>query len=188
MRLKDDKLERCELDNASLRRKVHELEGRLDEVETHKRSSNLVISGNALSGLSNDNLSNSVAQLLRREIKYELSSSNILSVYRIGNKPAVQSPDHRSLMLKLHDDGIKRDIQSACRSVKPTNLYANDDLTPLRANLLYLLRRAKRRANSRVIACGSSNGNVYAFIKPTDESARNRKVHVKSMDRLESLL
>ena len=90
-------------------------------------------------------------------------------------------------MLKLHDDGIKRDIQSACRSVKPSDIYANDDLTPLCANQLYLPRRAKRKANSKIVACGSSNGNIYAFIKCPKESAGSQKVYIKSMDRLESL-
>ena len=65
MRDRDARLKRCELDNAAIRRKVYELEGYLDKVETHNRNSNLIISGRTLSCLSNDNLSNSVTRILR---------------------------------------------------------------------------------------------------------------------------
>ena len=187
VRVRDARLERCEQDNAGLKKKVNELEGRLDEVETRNRASNLIISGKTLSGLSNDNLSHSVTQLLRNKIQYELSPNNIVSAYRIGSRPPAQSPDHRNVMLKLHEGSVKRDIQSACRIVKPSELYTNDDLTPHRANLLYLLRRAKRRANGKIVACGSADGSVYAFIRSTGESTRNQKVYIKSMERLVSL-
>ena len=90
-------------------------------------------------------------------------------------------------MPKLLDVTTKRDILLACRTVRPSDLYTNDDLTPLRANLLFLLRRAKSRANGKIVTCGSSNGNVYAFIKPPGELARNQKTYIKSMERLESL-
>ena len=176
VRAKDTRLEKCERENEILRKKLNELEGRMDDMEIQGRSKNIIISGKTVNNLENDNLSQSAVQLLRSKIRYELSPSNIVSVYRIGAKSSVQSPDHRRLMLKLRDESTKLDILSACRSVKPADLYANDDLTPLRASLLYLLRRAKSRSNGKLVACGSWNGNVYAYIKPPNGTARNQNL------------
>ena len=99
----------------------------------------------------------------------------------------MQSTDSRGLMLKLRDVNTKQDMQSACRTLRPADLYANDDLTPTRANLLYLLRRAESKSNGRIVACGSLNGTVYALFSPLSDSARKQKVFINTMDRLESL-
>ena len=187
VRSRDVRLEQCEEENKMLKKKLNELEGRFDDLETKNRCKNLIISGRTLGSLANDNLPLSAIQLLRSKIQYEHSSVNILSAYRVGARSSVQSPDLRSLMLKLRDEDTKRDILSACRTVKPSDLYANDDLTPLRANMLYLLRRAKSKSSGKLVACGSSNGNVYAFIKPPNDSGRNQKVYIKTMDKLKSL-
>ena len=90
-------------------------------------------------------------------------------------------------MLKLRDEETKQDIKAAFRSVKPPGIYSNDDLTPLRAKLLYLLRRARPMAGGKLVACGSTNGSVYALIKPPDSTARNQRLIVNTMDKLESL-
>ena len=45
VRTRDEKLKKNELENSTLKKKVHELEGRLDVIETQNRSSNLVLSG-----------------------------------------------------------------------------------------------------------------------------------------------
>ena len=166
VRIRDVRLEKCEEENKILKRKLTDLESRLDDVENQNRDKNLIISGGTLTSLSDNNLSFSVIQLFRQKIQYELSPDKIQAAYRVGVRSSVQSPDSRNLMLKLNDEGIKQDIISACRTVRPPDLYANDDLTPFRARLLYLLRRAKSKSNGKLVACGSSKGNVYAFIKP----------------------
>ena len=184
---KTARLEKCEEENKVLREKLVKLEAHVDDVETQYRNKNLVISGKKLAGLSGDNLANSAVQLLRQHVQYELSPEKIVSVYRLGARPQGQTPDKRSFILKLKDEDTKRDLLSAFRAVKPTDLYGNDDLTPTRARLLYLLRQAKKKTNGKMVACGSINGIVYAFIKPPSSSARNQKVYVKDMASLESL-
>ena len=37
------------------------------------------------------------------------------------------------------------------------------------------------------MACGSTDGNVYAFLRPLNPSAKNQKVYVNSMQKLEQL-
>ena len=107
--------------------------------------------------------------------------------HRIGARFSRQSPDNRKILVKLCDEETKRDILSACRTVKPPDMFANDDLTPMRAKILYLLRQAKAKSGGKLVTCGSSSGNVYAFIKPPDSTSKNQKIYVKTMDKLESL-
>ena len=76
---------------------------------------------------------------------------------------------------------------SAFRTIKSSKLYANDDLTSHRAKLLYLLRVAKRKYSTKITACGSMDCNVYAFLKPSNPSARNQRVFINSMKKLEEL-
>ena len=159
----------------------------MDDIESQSRSNNLIISGGVLIGMSSDKISQSFVQLFKQKVGVELPHENILSSYRIGAKKLGQAPDSRKLLIKLRDGDTKRDILSAFRTKKPADFYANEDLIPLRAKLLYLLRRAKPRSNGKLVACGSSNGNVYAFIKPINDAPRNQKIFVKNMDKLESL-
>ena len=114
-----------------------------------------------------------IAELLERTLNYELSSSSLVSSYRLGVKPSGQSVDTRNILLVLRYYDTKRDIISACRMVKPKNFYDNDDLTPLRSELLYVIRQAKKRHPSKIVACGSHDGKVFMFLKPPNPSARN---------------
>ena len=115
MRSKDARLQKCDEENELMRKRIIELEGRFDDVESQTRTKNVILSGKALNGLANDNLSNSVIQLLRNKVQYELVPDNILTAYRIGVRPPMQTADSRGLMLKLRDVSSKRDTQSSQR-------------------------------------------------------------------------
>ena len=145
--IKNARLSKCEEENRDLRGRVEEMESRLDDVESQGRCKNVIISGGVLADLPDGNLTEFCIQLLRQRVQYNLPNTEVLSSYSIGKKPTGQSPDTRNLMLELRDSRTKSDIIHACRTTKPTNMYANEDLIPLRAKLLYLLRRAKHKAN-----------------------------------------
>ena len=131
--------------NARLEARVINLEDRLDVLEMANRRSNLILSGDAVANISpSDNLNNVIAPLLRSTIQYELQETELISVIRLGVKPSVPSLDKRSILVKLQNEDTKRDILVACRRVRPRGLYANEDLTPHRASLLFALRRAKK--------------------------------------------
>ena len=98
----------------------------------------------------------------------------------------VQGADKRNIMLKLCNSEIKKDILGACRGVKPLGLFINDDLIPSRATILFALRQAKKKFPSKIAAaCGSQDGRVFAFVKPPNPSAKNQKIFVNSMQKLE---
>ena len=186
IQLKNNRLEELEKENIDLRGSVTKLEERLDALESLGRGSNFVLSGATLPENAS-NLPQNVVELLRTAVQYQLPPQSIISAYRIGPRSATQSPDKRNVMIKLRDRETKRDIMSAFRTVKPKNLYANDDLTPQRARLLYLLRVAKRRCGGIITACGSIDGEVYVYLKPPNPTARSRRLLVNSMERLEDL-
>lgn len=79
-----------------------------------------------------------------------------------------------------------RDLLVACRTVKPQNIYINENLTPGRANILYTLRQAKKRFPGKLAACGSQDGRVYAWIKPKVATGKNTKVFINDKVKLET--
>lgn len=186
IKVKNEQLERCERENGELRCELAKLEERMDSLESHSRGSNMVLSGAVLPD-NPGNLTQSVFELLRNKVRYELSPHSILSVYRTGPKNVSQSPDNGKLMIKLRDQEVKKDIMSAFRTIKPSRLYANDDLTSHRAKLLHLLRVAKRKYSTKITACGSMDCNVYAYLKPPNPSARSQRVFINSMRKLDEL-
>ena len=187
MKIKSERLEKCEGENRVLREKVAKLESKLDDVKSQHRNKNLIISGNLHSHITGDNVPQAFVQFLHRELRYELPPSNIVAAYRIGARLPGQSVDNRSVMLKLRDDETKKDVKSAFRSIKPPNVYSNEDLPPSRARLLCLLRQAKKISKGKLTGCGSLNGNVFAYIVPTDATGKSQKVFVRTVEKLESL-
>ena len=75
----------------------------------------------------------------------------------------------------------------SCRRVKPANLYVNEDLTQVRASILYALRQTKRRHPAKVRGCGSRDGRVFLLLTPPNPAEHSRRVFVDNLDRLEEL-
>ena len=120
-------------------------------------------------------------------MQYKLSSEAILDAYRLGSKPLSQSLDNRKLMVRFRDRSARDDVLSACRRVKPSNLFANEDLIPSRSRILFVLRHVKKKSNGVIVACGSQNGKIFAFLKSSNSSAQNQKVFINSMKFLDQI-
>ena len=187
LKQRDIKIENLEKENRELKAKLHKTESRLDSLEANERLNNVVLSGRSLSTVKADLPSQGVIGLLRGRMQYELAPENILSVYRLGARTPAQAEDSRKIMLKLRDQQQKIDLLAACRRVKPTDMYANDDLTPIRSNILFNLRHAKRRSDGKIVSCGSIDGKVYAYIKPSSPMARNQRMFINDVEKLEEL-
>ena len=185
LRLRDEKMERLVKENEDLRAKLFKIERQQDEQEAYYRRNNVILSGDALASVTADIPAQGVIELLRSKIQYDLPLDNIISAYRLGARSSVQTGDRRMFMVKLCE-GRKNDIQAACRKVKPSGLYANDDLTPTRAKVLFLLRQAKKKSNGKVVSCGSIGGRVYAYVQPPDASSRSQRLFFNDVDKLES--
>ena len=109
--------------------------------------------------------------------------------HRLGKKPATQAPDRRNLIAKFCRRDIKHDLLKACRAMKPPNLFINESLTKTRNTALFGLRQARKKYPKVVAGCGSTDGRVYAWIKPPNsdaENAKNTRICINSRDKFET--
>ena len=184
LRARDDRMEKVEQENINLKAKLLKLEERLDNVESTNRSSNLILSGGELSSLSGD-ITTAVVGLLKRRVQYELPPESILATYRLGMKSLTQSSDSRRVMIRFRDKAVRDDVLSALKRMKPDNLYASEDLIPSRSKILFTLRHVKKKSNGLIVAVGSHNGRVFAYLKPPNPSASNQKLFIDNLDMLD---
>ena len=166
--LKDKKINDLEEQVCSMKHDMDALQKKIDDLDADGRSSTVIVSGSSLPSVMNDeNPVAVVCEVLKRDLKYEISPDNVVAGYRLGKRT-----DKPSILLNLRRRDIKNDLLRACKTVKPPNLYMNESLVPRRAHILYLLRRAKRRY-TEISACGSTNGRIYAYRRSTASSEKN---------------
>ena len=185
---KDSRMESLENENIQLKRRISTLEDRVESIEATNRCNNLVLSGEEVSSLSSANsLKQPVIDMLKRHLNYVLPESGLLTAFRLGAKSQSQAKDTRSVMMRLANADIKRDIISSCRTLKPANLFANDDLTPMKSSILYTLRQCKKRFPTKVAGCGSRDSRVFIYLKPPNPSARDQRVYIDNIFKLDEL-
>ena len=124
-----------------------------------------------------------VCDLLRDKLNLNVSNSDLSTCYRLGKQPITQKPDRRKIIVKLCRRDLKKDILSACKSIKP-NFYANEDLTQVKNSILFALRKIKREFPGSVKGAGSRDGRVYVQCKNSPPGSRDKKIHVNSYEHL----
>ena len=82
---------------------------------------------------------------------------------------------------------VKKDILAVFKRVKPFNLFANDDLTPLKSRVLYVMSQAKKEFPCKVKFCVSRDGKVFMFLQPPNPNARSQRVFISSMQQLNEM-
>ena len=138
-----------------LRIKVNKLEEKVDDAEAYERRDTLVFSGEAIPQASDDdNCTSIVCDLVKNKLKVKMTPTDISTAHRIGRRPQNQQADRRNIVVKLCRRDLKRDILFACRNIKP-NMYVNENLTPLRSTILYVLRQAKKSHGDKVKGCST---------------------------------
>lgn len=151
-----------------LRTKVDKLEEKIDDAEAYERRDTLVFSGEAVPQVTLDeNCTSIVCQLVKDKLKVQMSPTDISTAHRLGKKPSNQQQDKRNIIVKLCRRDLKRDILFACRSIRP-NMYVNENLTPIRSTILYVLRRARRTCGDKIKGCSSIGGRIFAWTKPQE--------------------
>ena len=187
IREKDEKIHQLEEKVTALERSVCVLGNRVEDLESEGRQTSVILSGSALppAPAAGEQSAQIACDLIKNKLKIVLTPESIVTSHRLGSRPPNQSPDKRSILLKLSHRERKRDLLSACRTVKPSGLYINESLTPARSKLLYSLRQLKKQFPTTVDGCGSQNGRIYAWIKTDIPSARNSKVFFSSFDDLD---
>ena len=182
---KNEKIAHLEQEVVTLKKQNDDLCDRLDSIESRERSDCVVVSGSSLPpGRKDENTLNIVSSLIANNLKVKLSEHDILSAYRLGRKTLSQQADLRRIVVRFSSIGVKRDLISSCRTVKPPGLYFNDYLTPTRSEILFTLRQAKRKHPYVIAAVGSQNNSVFAFLKSHNVNDKNFKVFINSKVKL----
>ena len=121
-----------------------------------------------------------VCDLLKTALKLSIQPSDISTAHRVGRKPVNQQVEKRNNIMKLCRRGIKSDILHACRQWKP-KFYINESLTPTQNSIMYVLRCAKKKQQSRVVGFSSIGGRVFAWIRSpngSQQDGRSRRIPV----------
>ena len=110
--------------------------------------------------------------------------SDVSSDVRSDLRSGVRSDVRNGVTIGVRRD-VKSEVLAASRRVKSSNLYANESLTPTRQNIAFALRKAKKEFPSIVNGTTTIDGKVYVFVKSSNQAARDSRILVNSMDKLE---
>ena len=172
-------------ENVFLKNRIAELERKMEDLESTRRGCHLMLSGREISQLpSTGDLRKPVTDLLNRTTNYSLSPTDMLSTHRIGRSTPSQTPDRRSIKVKLSNSDIKNDLLLSCKRTRPDGLFINEDLIPTRSGILFSLRQAKKRFPHKIAGHGSLNGRVYVLLPPPDPSARAQRLFINDQHKL----
>ena len=188
---KDEMIDTLRAELGSLRRKVIDLENKVEDTEAYERRDTIVVSGSDLPLVTEGEDSSEIfTDLVKNKIGVTIVKTNISVAHRLGPKPTTQTPDKRNLIVKFCRREDKHDVMKAWKTVRPRNLFVNESLTRNRSTLMYGLRQAKKRFPDKVAGCGSFDGKVYVWLKPPNPDsprARNTKTMVNTRDKFSEL-
>ena len=87
-----------------------------------------------------------------------------LPFIELVKKIPTDTSDRRNILMKLSNLDTKNDLILSCKRAKPNGLYVNEDLTPVRAKILYTIRQAKKKLPHKIAGHGSINGRVTVHV------------------------
>ena len=159
---KDKNLKEISDEILVLRKRVVELEDKIEDNESYERRDTVIVSGDGIPAVTdNEDSSKSVTQLIKDKINLIVNPVDIFVAHRLGRKPD-QDPDKRKIVVKLCRRETKQDLLKTCRAVKPRNIYVSESLTQTRSTVLYGLRLARKKYPNIIAGCSSQDGKVYA--------------------------
>jgi len=172
----------------NLEEKLAHVQEQLDTKNQNERGDSLIISGELPLVKTNENCSTIVRNLLRDGTSLNIAQHDISTAYRIGKKPSdPNQPDKRNICFKVCRRELKHDIKSACKQNKPT-FYINEQLTPTRTTIMYVLRKAKREFPNRILNARSTEGNITLALAADTPDSPPRRITVNSKRTLDDIL
>ena len=158
---------------SALETHLEELKDVVDSNSNYERRDTLIVTGDLPKWRKQEKCSDIERGLLRDQLHINLNTEDILTAHRIGKKPTNQSIDKRGIGFKVCRRDVKRDIMSACKEIKPL-FFVNENLTPIRSTILFILRRASRKFPQKFTPCKSFDGNVTAFVPDSVDDGSGR--------------
>ena len=99
-----------------LKRENKDMKHRLEEIQSYQRSESLIISGNAVPEVNNDeNCSRVVVDILKNQMNFVLPKEAISAAYRLGKKSLAQTADKRKIFVKLNKREDKQSVLASCK-------------------------------------------------------------------------
>ena len=173
LREKDSKINELRNENHSLKKRVSNLEDRIESNDQYERRDTLILSGEVIPPYSTGENSNAVVRKLFHEnLNLEISDQDISVSHRLGAKSPSQRPDKRNLIVKFCRRNSKIDVLAAARRVKARNFYVAEHLTPMSQTIAYVLRKAKRSHPNKISGSNTIDGKNYVWVKPPNADAR----------------
>ena len=159
-------------DNVNLlNSKVLKLENSLDDADAVTRVNQIVISGEEVPTAGRDeDTKKIVLNLFRNKLKLQCNESEIVTATRLGSKPVSQRPDRRSILVTTFCNSTKANIFAACKAERPP-FYVNENLTPRRRTIMYVLRKIKKAHPDLLKGYSSYDGRVFAYTPPPPSAA-----------------
>ena len=114
--------------------------------------------------------------MLKSELNLNVLSTQISTAHRLGAKPANQTSDRRSFIMKLCRRDLKRDILAASKRIKNPRIFVNENLTPNRRRIFQTLRKVKRENPSIVKTVTTYEGKVIVYTKNNSSEPNARDV------------
>ena len=188
---KDEMIETLRAELGLVRRKVIDLENKVETTEVYEPRETIVVSGSDLPPVTEEEDSSEIfTELVRNKIGVTIEKTNIWVAHRLGPKLTTQTPDKRNIIVNFCRREDKHDVMKAWKTVRPRNLFVNESLSRNRSNLMYGQRQVKKRFPDKVAGCGSFDGKVCVWLKspnPDSRRARNTKTMVNTRDKFSEL-
>ena len=172
-------------------KKISELEAQLDEQDQYVRRESLVFSGDSIPVCKPaENCIEIVSKLVAEKLGPDLKiSSNDVSVaHRLGKKLPTAVVDRRNIIVRFCRRNMKYAIINNARKAKPSGLFINESLTPVRQKITSAIRAAKRKFPDVISGYNTVDGNIFLYIKPPNPQApgaRNTRMAIKTMNALD---
>ena len=157
-------------------RKFKKFEEKSDESEAYSRRDTILLSGNDLpAGSSTENCTQVVMDIVKSKLKLTINPSDISIALRIG-KHLASTPDRRTMLVKLCRRDLKTDLIGAVKTMKPSNFYIPESLTPQNETISYVLIRARKDFDQIISGGTMVDGINYVWVKPLMHTSVEQKI------------
>ena len=190
MKVKDKNIKTLETKVSILENKIESMESKFDNNEAVERMNDIIITGPSTPTSRAGEVCGSVVRdLIRNTLRVNIAPNEIVKAHRIGKMPQGEDvTDKRSIFVQFISKDKKVEVFDAIKAIKPNGLYLNENLSPTRNSIMYVLRKVKKDFPDKVSGCRSIDGNVYVWVKPPNPSAhdaRNARMQVNSFQKLD---
>ena len=150
-------------DDTARDEKIQRLELKIDTMEQEKKCANLIISG-----LENsDNPMTAATNFLKNKMQIDVNTGDIKNAFKFGKPNDQNKPPIKVVFASL---AKRNEVYRKRITLKNTNVYVNEDLTPMRSELLYLTRQfLKTKPGART---WSIEGKIFAKLSETGKPLR----------------